>query len=197
MTARLNLGCGLVTPDDWINVDGSVYSQHDGITGPYYPHKPAPATPSTLVFLHDLRESFAPENADFYDYAVCHHVLDMLTDTAVVTVLANVLAVLKPDGVLRVSTPDIVAGFRAWECGDRAWFPTRHASVDERFCTWLTWHGTRRSLWTFGRWSRGLYQAGFRDVRKCEFGLTKLCADVGICELDSRPSESLFLEAIK
>lgn len=180
-TIRFNLGCGLQVADGWTNVDLAAAEEH---------------VRENRVLIHDLRFAFH-DGLGPADYAVAHHVFDMLTDVEVGRALEHVCDLLDHDGVLRVSTPDIVAGFRAWERGDNDWFPLQHASIDERFCTWLTWHGTRRSLWTFGRWSRGLYQAGFRDVRRCEFGLTKLCADAAICELDTRPGESVFLEAIK
>jgi SAM-dependent methyltransferase len=175
---RLNIGCGPRPADGWCNTD-----LH------------APRGPASC-FVHDIRDRFPRQDIDAFDYAVAHHVFDMLDDHEAERALANVREILKPGGVLRISTPDIIGGYRAWERGDGAWFPT-DGGIDEKFCTWLAFHGTRRSLWTKARWSRGLDRAQYETVRFVVFGVSMLCDDDGICELDSRERESLFIEARK
>lgn len=142
-----------------------------------------------------FQQVFAGET---YDYAVCHHVLSQLDHHELVPALRNIRAVLKPGGVLRISDIDVIEGFGALMRDDAAWFPQddKTGGIDAKFCTWVTWFGTHKSIFTQGYLFELLFAAGFSDIKEAAFGLT-FASDPGAMDLDARKDESLWLEAIK
>ena len=52
----------------------------------------------------------------------CSHVLEHLPDDAVRHALREMARVLAPDGVVRISVPDLEAAFAAYEAGDESFF---------------------------------------------------------------------------
>jgi predicted SAM-dependent methyltransferase len=97
--------------------------------------------------------------------------------------------VLKPGGILRVSTMDLDASVAAYNPADPETFVGLmfdcDASKKARYRHW--WHYNERSL------SDRLRKAGFQEVQRCEYRKGR-CPDVET--IDSRPG-SLFLEATK
>lgn len=180
MTMRLNVGCGGVRREGWVNVDND--PDLDVSWGPVDVRGPLPFPDET------------------FDYAVAHHVLDQLVAPDVDLALASLYAVLRPGGVLRISTPNILAGCAAMQRRERDWFPPPFddGPIDQQFDAWLSCGGLRRSFFTGPRWMQALWRAGFDDTRLVVSGVTDLCDDPAICELDGGPErarESLFLEA--
>jgi predicted SAM-dependent methyltransferase len=167
---RLNFGCGSIQPADWINLDSEDFGQsHLGSVG---------------------ERGYRDE----IDIIVAHCSLQMNTYNKVPRVLRDLYHALKTGGVLRISLPDIHAGFTAWESGNIDWFPNSEPNLDDRFSNWLTWYSTTRSLWTIGAISNRLYEAGFVKVELCEFGQSGVA---GAEALDTREGECFFVEALK
>ena len=136
-------------------------------------------------------------HAGHYDYAVAHHVLTALDHHELPGALANIRNILRPGGVLRVSVPDLHGGFVALDGDDVSWFPQDHQieGINARFCTWVTWFGTHRSVFT-GRYLEDLLIDAKFTVRFARYRETHT-DHLEIVELDSRPTESLFVEATK
>lgn len=175
---RLNLGCGPVQPDGWVNVDSD---------------------PQWGALVADPVGEFPFEEWDF-DYVVAHHVLQMVAWADLVPWLTKVRFVLKAGGVLRVSVPDLIGAIDAWSMRRGNWFPIadeHEPSVDGKLCLYVTQGGFTRSVFTEG-WLRELLdRAGFSRVVRPLMGGTILCDDEEICDLDSRRNESIMLEAIR
>jgi hypothetical protein len=101
--------------------------------------------------------------------------------------------------VLRVSLIDPFVGFDALRLEDDEWLYSKvpDARVDDdrdrAFCRWLTWHGTRRQIWTARSFTADLRRRGWVDIRHTLYRSTML---VGLDTLDSRADESFFVEAI-
>lgn len=149
------------------------------------------------MHIWDIRSPWGVEKPD-YDYAVCHHVLTQLSHHELVPALRNIRAILKPGGWLRISDTNILGGIKARENGDRAWFPQddRIGSVDAAFCTWATWFGTLKSVFTPAYLLEMMEEAGWQHFDLgVHAGRTRSGCE-GICLLDRAPhAESFFVEA--
>lgn len=130
---------------------------------------------------------------------VSHHALQMLPWAALVPALAELRRVTARGGWFRLSVPDAVAAFLAYRHFHAEHFRVadeHEASLDGKFCLYLSQSGSTRSVFT-GPWLCELLErAGW--VSPCLVGYTATTSPhVGIIELDSRPDESLFVEATK
>jgi predicted SAM-dependent methyltransferase len=166
---RVNIGCGSIRPEGWTNVD---------------------------VELWDVRQPPPDAYRDAFSSAVCSFAIQELDFHELPVALQNIKAVLKPWGVLRVLVPDIAKARRAYHRGDRAWFPQdeRTGSIDAAYCTYLTWFGTVKSVFTPIYLRELLDGAGFVGVHAMPYGWTD-SDDPTIVELDSRRKEALIFEA--
>ncbi len=175
---RLNLGCGPVQPDGWDNVD---------------------VDPQWGATVADPLGAFPFEEWTF-DYVVANHVLQMVAWPDLEPWLRRVWFVLKTGGVFRILVPDIDAAIDARWSKNPAHFEIddRHeSSLDGKFCMYVTQAGSTRSVFT-ETWLRELLdRAGFARVVRPLHGGTLLCEDAEICDLDSRPRESILLEALR
>lgn len=194
---RANLGCGSIRPDGWDNYDIDDWDVRYGL------HEcELLAVEQQRSRAHDRsaehRRRVCPRVANVYDYAVADHMLMALNHHELKDALRNIHDVLKPGGMLRVAEADIVAGWSAFAVGDEAFFPQDENTpgIDAKFSTWLTWYGTRKSVFTLMYLRQLLLDAGFSAVKGAEFGLT-FGPEPGCMDLDSRKGESFFLEAFK
>lgn len=171
---RLNFGCGSVQPDGWDNYDRSWRSRSMG--------------PITIP------------KAATYDYIVAHHVIQQWTHHTLVVELGRLRSLLKPGGVLRVSVPDVVAGFEAFLRNDAGWFPIPpdDISISELFSRWLTWYGENSICFTPGYLEEALRAAGFVLVdahARCGYSIYGDFFS-GLCDLDTRCDESIYMDAV-
>lgn len=170
---KLNFGCGSIQPDGWVNLD----------TSPEFGMDVLP--PMALEYTY----STAHFDDDHFDLIVAHCALQQVCYNEVPGQLQELCRILKPEGVLRISLPDIVRGFIAYSNDDIDWFPNGEDSTDARFSNWLTWYSTTRSLWTQPEIMALLSEAGFSTVCGAEFEGEEF--------LDTRQGECYFVEAVK
>ena len=118
---RLHLGCGLTTPDGWINIDGSwnarlarypvlrrlAHSLHlvppDKVDVPW----------SSRVFIHDVRKPL-PFPAGSAEAIYSSHLLEHLYFEEGKTLVRECFRVLASKGVLRVVVPDLASIVREY-----------------------------------------------------------------------------------
>jgi predicted SAM-dependent methyltransferase len=180
----MNVGCGSIMPADWVNVDGDTWANPDA---------------TYLGLTEELAGHVIQRNgwlAEF-DCIVANHVICHIDHHELPVALRNIRSMLKPGGVFRVLVPDLFGAYLAWGRGDEDWFPQSDETGDlgAKFCTYLTWFGTVKSVFTYGYLSKMLLDAGFEDVSlalKC--GETKF-GEPGITDLDDRCGEALIVEA--
>lgn len=170
MVNKCNFGCGSIRKEGWIGVDKEDFGQF--------------TIGSTELF-----------EDNYFDMIVAHCSLQMNEYHEIVNVLKELRRVLKPNGVLRISLPDIITGFQMYNKGNIEWFPNGEENIDMRFSSWLTWYSSTRTLLTQAALRLKLLEAGF-TVSDSEFGKTAL-STIEICELDSRCGEVYFIEARK
>jgi hypothetical protein len=169
---RLNFGCGSIRPADWVNVDRDDYGQgHLGST-----------------------ELFGDGE---FELVVAQCVLQLTPLDDIGRLLGELHRILCRRGLLRLSLPDIEAGFTAYQAGDIGWFPNGEADLDDRFSNWLTWYSTTRSLFTPSAICARLREAGFGQVWRTTYGQSLPIRDGDGALLDTREGECFFIEALK
>jgi predicted SAM-dependent methyltransferase len=176
MVRRANIGCGSVPVVGWQNFDV----------------EPLSRIVERWDIRHPLHSLWGP-----YDYAVANHVLCALDHHELPVALRNIRLVLREGGVLRVMVPDFESAIHAWNDGRRDWFPQgdQVESIDARFCTYVSWFGTQRSVFTLPYLREVLTAGGFQEHRVAAFKFSTSGFD-GITDLDDREGESLFVEAV-
>jgi predicted SAM-dependent methyltransferase len=181
---RANIGAQRPV-EGWINFDIAPLDEAD------------PAVVGTPYVAWDVRTECYRDFIDEFDYAVCSFMLQELDFHELPGALENIRAILKPGGWLRVLVPDIVRAFNRYRQREETWFPQdeRTGGLDEKFCTYVTWFGTSKSVFTHWYMSNLLRGAGF-EARSASIGYTS-CTYRGITELDSRPKEALVMEGCK
>lgn len=191
---RMNLGCGSVQPAGWDNADAGDHGQRF--------HWSVRDDPDRCAERFNFGWTEA-SNADWpvggYDYIVTNHMLSDVGHHDLVGALSNIRSMLKLGGVLRILVPDVAKAFDAWLVGNETWFPqdARTGDIDAKFCTFLTWFGESRSVFTWGYLSSLLTAAGFSDV-----SIPLVCGETTfgpeeITELDDRCTEALIVEALR
>lgn len=132
---------------------------------------------------------------DTFEYVVSHHGFMMLPEQDLVPALVELRRVTKPGGWLRVSVPSLSRAVDAWRQDRIEWFPLKAVTVDDALCVYLTQGGATKSLFTSARLQRLMWEAGWNGATSALPGRTT--SDIpAITELDSRPNESIFMEAM-
>lgn len=170
---KLNFGCGSIQPDGWINID----------------HDPEFNATADLESVED----------DSVDIIVVHAALQQVPWHSLVDTLGILRNKLKPNGLLRISLPDIESGFVALQQGNIDWFPNGEENIDDRFSAWLTWYSTSYTLLTPNALQAKLIEAGFESylIHETSFKETFFKDMQESTELDTREHEFYFMEARK
>lgn len=175
---RMNWGCGSHPAPGWINSD-----QKSG---------------AGIDISCDIRNGLPLPN-DSIAYIVSIHALEEVPYPDIVTVLQELRRVLEPNGILRLSLPDLEKGIEAYRKKDRDYFlipDDEVKSIGGKLIVQLIWYGYSRTLFTYDFIEELLFKAEFRYVNRCRYKESK-SQYPDIVELDNRPQESLFVEAVK
>jgi SAM-dependent methyltransferase len=100
----LDCGCGKNPTAGWLNVDVRPFGGPDGrrsVRG-----RIALLDGSLFFLEHDVRDPFPIEDASF-DWIYSSHVIEHMRQERVIEVLHELRRLLKPGGLLRLSTPDL------------------------------------------------------------------------------------------
>ncbi|MBN2198089.1 methyltransferase domain-containing protein, partial [Candidatus Wolfebacteria bacterium] len=111
---KLHLGCGLNTPEGWLNVDGSwnawlmKFSFLRKIIGKLklIPQKQLNIAWKSDILIHDLRK-LLPFNDNSFKVIYMSHLLEHFYLNEAKKLLKECFRVLKPGGILRVMVPDL------------------------------------------------------------------------------------------
>lgn len=174
---KMNFGAGIVTVAGWTNVDRQYYDGMDLVA--------------------DVRDGFPKEWEGRFEMIVANHVLSDLTHHELVPALAELRRCLTQSGVLRILVPDLLEAVRAWTVTDLEWFPLGDdlPTRDERLCTFVTWFGESRSVFTAGYLDSLLAAAGFTLREMVGPGYSQFYPESAIVDLDDRERQALIMEA--
>jgi predicted SAM-dependent methyltransferase len=171
---KLHLGCGPYIFEGWKNID---------------------LMPGSGGIASDLRQGIQEENGSI-DYIFSEHFIEHLTQKEGLYFLADCYRVLKPGGVMRISTPSLkvlVNDYRMKKI-DRfmgTWEPKSPAQmINEAFRFW-----GHEFLYDMDEMASALYTAGFNDVGTRDWRKSRIAALAG---LEVRPwRNDLIVEAMK
>lgn len=168
---NINFGCGSIQPSDWVNVDID------------------PEFNTKYKNLHLI-----PDNS--CDMIVSHATICGIDYHEIKKIFIDFHRILKPSGVVRISLPNILAGFNAYTNNDIDFFPNSEDNLDRRFSAWLTWYSTSKTLLTEKALEYKLNDSGFKNISHVKFKET-VYSNSKIYELDTREHEFYFMEAMK
>lgn len=131
---------------------------------------------------HDARQPFTTPPADFI---LINHVLCTMDYDDVLDVLKNVHEALEDGGKVQIIDMDLLKSFELYQ-NDPNKLPIARGSKDYKLCMHISGYSTRLSLYTPRLMQELLYLAGFSASYVLDNS-----------EYDTRPDESLIVEAIK
>ena len=103
---RLNLGCGTVAPENWVNVDFAIGARlNKSLARPLAKRIFSTPWPDN-VLIHDLTKPFPWPDASA-DAVYSSHTLEHLNREGGAHFMAECRRVLKPGGILRIIVPDL------------------------------------------------------------------------------------------
>jgi len=192
----LHLGCGLVTPPGWVNVDGSINARlskwprlrallgklriipRSSIKVPWHPG----------IVLADLRRPLPWRDGEFAA-VYCSHVLEHVYLDEAINLLRESFRVLRPGGVCRFVVPDLQAIIEDYVARDVVFLAPGNGSVAvnraNEFCTRMM---MRRPDSGGGFWKRLYHHFNDFDKHKWMWDAESLSAamtSVGLA--DARP----------
>jgi SAM-dependent methyltransferase len=156
------------------------------------------AKPGLGVVAADIRSGL-PFVTDSMEYVVSIHALPELSYPDLVPALSELRRVLQPGGVLRLGLPDLEKSFEAYRRGDNEYFAVpddEMRSIGGKLVAQLVWFGYSRTFFVRDFAEELLVKAGFSHVDQVAYRETR-SPFPDIVELDNRPDESLFVEAVK
>jgi predicted SAM-dependent methyltransferase len=200
----VNLGCGTTVAPGWINVDNSPnarLSRHPCLrwllwkAGVVSDDHYKVNWPKSII-IHDLRKGL-PFAGSSIHYVYTSHSLEHLSAVEARELIKEIARILKPGGIARIVVPDLAVGARRYLEELRLNEADRYAAP--KFLNWLQLN--TRTARTPHRW---MYDVASLGAMLGDCGLIRVevhdyaKGNVPDCDLlDSRPDESLYMEARK
>ena len=177
LSTHYNIGCGMSVGRNWINVEScpTLWFEKSPLIGMLY-------TKNQTRFPRNIRWGDITRTplceAGRADAVFCSHMLEHVPLTAMRQALKNIRTMLKEEGIFRLIVPSVesrVNDYLAY--GDANAFVEATGLGEKCGSTELPWR-IKRSLGNSGhRWmydvrsmNRELENAGFVDIRECDFG---------------------------
>ncbi|PZR72038.1 MAG: hypothetical protein DLM73_14500 [Chthoniobacterales bacterium] len=202
---RLNLGCGLQAPEDWLNVDGSLQAVFArwprtkkllvglGI----YPRSQASIGWPSHVLRLNLRRSL-PFPANQFEAIYSSHLFEHLYREEAAALARECWRVLAPGGICRVVVPDLAAAIERYRdrTADRSTRIPPDIPPAEKLMEELLLHPRHASRGALGLYHRLL---GFHNHKWMYDGasLKRLLADAGFVELKTFTSITSALPGLQ
>lgn len=175
---KLNLGCGGVFFEGWVNVDLENTSKANlfwNLTDPF----PLPPESCSLIYSEHVLEHFSAEDG--------------------LKILRESRRLLAPGGVLRVAMPNLEHSVEcyvtdSWRSNFARWEELRGVKTRcEALNVAMRWWG---HLWLYDREElhRRLQEAGFTQIRDAEWGKSSVQE---LCNRETRVETFLIVEAVK
>jgi predicted SAM-dependent methyltransferase len=200
---KINIGCGLSVAKGWLNIDGSLNAMFASwpkwmhsvlyrLSGArqYYSVEQYCAILKTNQFLHHDLSLSLPLKNNAVDFIYSSHFFEHLFKDEASNLLVECARALKPGGIIRISVPDLAYAVSLYGLGRKAEMLEDYFFVVNKG-SYLSRH---KYMYDFDMLKVTLEQAGFSDVRRCEYRQGET-PDIEV--LDVYPEVSLFVEAAR
>jgi SAM-dependent methyltransferase len=201
-------GCGFSAPNEWVNYDASPTLRFEKI-----PVIGKMFTRNSQRFPENVRYgdivTGLPEKANSCDGVFCSHILEHLAYNDFKTALKNTWSILKPGGIFRGIVPDLKAAIDNYvKTYDSADSPASEfmgytmLGIESRerglAGTIKAAYGNSKHLWMwdFKSISFELTNAGFKNIRRCEYA-DSLDPYFVLAEDKSRFENAVAFECVK
>lgn len=221
---KLNLGCGLIVPDGWVNIDSSLnacLAKYPKARRFLRRLKIIPerlsriSWPKNIVILDVRKDLPYPDNSVMCIYS--SHLFEHLLRVEAKKLLKECYRVLVPGGVIRIIVPDLricaekyIEAFQKWNEKSQELPPAEiflenlvmydYDLVDQPF--WIKickkFYDKNTHKWVYDEQSLTYFlkETGFKDIRKRKFGESFIKDIVKLDNLE-RFEASICLESIK
>jgi SAM-dependent methyltransferase len=204
---KVQYGCGLSAPKEWVNYDSSpsLRLQRIPLLGQFIPSGAYGRFPSNVIYGDIVRG--LPIEESTVDYLYCSHVLEHLSLSEFRVALRNSYRILKHGGVFRFVLPDLERLCRDYmesTSADSAiqFMMTTSLGVESRSKSVMqilrSTMGNSKHLWMwdFKSIQSELFDTGFREIRRAQFEDSSVGAFKDIEEV-SRWLNQLGVECIR
>ena len=182
---HVQYGCGLYAPGSWVNFDASpsLRIQKLPLIGRFSKKFGLPVFPSNVHY-GDIVKGL-PVAKESCEAVYCSHILEHLAYEDALKALRNTLGILRSGGLFRIVVPDLNAAARTYVDSTE-----ETASIKFMESTFLGYRSLPRGLaslvrrnfgnsnhlwmWDFKGLAAQLREAGFKEVRRAQFGDSSL-----------------------
>ncbi|MEQ8879856.1 MAG: methyltransferase domain-containing protein [Cyclobacteriaceae bacterium] len=177
---KIQYGCGLFAPENWLNYDSSVTLKLQKLpfVGALVPSGPFGRFPKN-VLVGDIIKGL-PLKENTVDLVYCSHVLEHLPLADFRKALKNTFKVLKPGGTFRLVLPDLEAKAKAYldnqdPDSSLIFMDETYLGKEQRpknlkgFLHEFYRNDRHFWMWDYKSMKKELEDAGFVDVRRAEF----------------------------
>ena len=171
---KLHLGCGANIIPGWLN--------SDLVTTDSVP--PETWDKISQIFIMDATATFTFDDNQF-EYINCEDFLEHFDQKDGLSICAECFRVLKPGGVLRISTPGFDTILKSLELQKRETIAFGH------------WGWGHKLLYTENYCTQVLNACGFEPVKRCQFGESDYQALQNIDSREEQKDLNLILDAVK
>lgn len=153
---HLHLGCGKQYLEGFINIDANIFGRKD-------------------MWL-DIRNGF-PFKDNSVDSVYAHMLFEHFYPAELIFILKESFRVLKKGGGLRICVPNLAAAISGYISGELSWvseFPRSFESCGGKFYNFVFCDGQHRMCFDFDLLKEFLNRAGFQDVTKMNFNVSRI-----------------------
>jgi predicted SAM-dependent methyltransferase len=203
----INCGCGRGLRRGWLNTDLVKIEARDGPESEM--HRIARVDGELYFLRHDATEPYRIEDQSF-DWAYSEHFIEHVSNSEGIAWLAEVHRMLRPGGLVRVTTPSLARFLRAYADPDDPFFEQNRQELarTRRFQGrvvpdrrgWMVndiFYGWRhRWIYDFEELRHALVTAGFdpATVIERQVGVSGV-SEVGELDLPGRAPQTIYVEA--
>lgn len=211
----VNLGCGDIGHDDWVNIDCGILAlvnKHPWLKKVIFSLRLAPASyqrpwPKNLYFVN-LRKKFPLADSSL-DYIYSSHFIEHIKTYEAIALFSQCYRALKPGAVMRITVPDLdlvtqqyLADpdpiHRAEVINDHFWGLLAHSNSAPSFHDKILAHFARGHQWLYNYeyFKKILVLAGFDDskITKCAYRQGQV---PNLDFLDRHADHTLYVEVTK
>ncbi len=174
----LHLGSGQQYLEGFLNIDTNIFGRKD-------------------MWL-DIRNGF-PFLENSVDSVYAHMLFEHLYPAELIFILKESYRVLKKGGGLRICVPNLAAAINGYMAGDLSWvsgFPRSFESLGGKFYNFIFCDGQHRMCFDFNLLKELLTLAGFQDIVKTDFNVSRIYPEGKIKEWNLNDI-NLYVECFK